>query len=493
MIELFHLAGTHPVVALPLFFLGFAVIATTLHCLYNLYLHPLRHYPGPTLWAATSVPYTLAFLSGHVSERIAELHAQHGDIVRVAPSRLSYTDPSAWRDIRGHRKAGESENTKEAEFYASSRNNVLGAPRDDHTRFRRVLAHGFSAKAMHLQEPLITRYVDLLIARLRDLVSSKAKSDPNSHPSVKDGERDDGAVNREAVDIVSFFNFTTFDIIGDLSFGSPFGCLETMTLHPWVSSIFDSVADFSLVVTLRRNAPLLLSTLRMVFPNWIGRAQADQAAYAAAQVSKRLALDTERHDFIDAMTFTSTSNSEKGMSREEIIENARIMVLAGSETTATALSAAVYLLCCDSRVKQALTKEVREAFSDETEIDFHGVQRLKYIGAVLDESMRILPPVPGNFPRVAQKGGVVICGKFVPEGVSFLSLCLFSSILLYFFFPFPPSIYPSRHHWPSQFNPEFFLSPADTKPLFTDKILIARNKCKDSPRHLALGHVPQSA
>lgn len=397
MVELFNLAGIHPAIALPLLFLSLALAVTTLRCLYNIYLHPLRHYPGPKLWAATGIPYTLAFLSGRISDRVSELHSRYGDIVRIGPSRLSYTDPSAWRDIRGHRKAGEAENAKEESFYASARHNIVGASRQDHTRFRRVLAHGFSAQAMHRQEPLITRYVDLLITRLRAIAASS----------------EDGVV-----DIVSWMNYTTFDIIGDLSFGVPFGCLEQSAMHPWVSSIFNSVADFPRVVSLRRYAPRLFAAIRTAFPRWIGKSQADQAAYAEAQVSKRLALPTERHDFVDAM---AGAHAEKAMSREEIVENARIMVLAGSETTATVLSAVVYLLCGDGRVRERLVGEIRETFRGEEEIDFAGVQRLKYIGAVLDESMRVVPPVPGNFPRVAQRGGVSVCGRVVPEGVSFLS------------------------------------------------------------------------
>lgn len=33
------------------------------------------------------------------------------------------------------------------------------------------------------------------------------------------------------VDLVKWYNFTTFDIIGDLTFGESFDCLETSTLH----------------------------------------------------------------------------------------------------------------------------------------------------------------------------------------------------------------------------------------------------------------------
>lgn len=37
--------------------------------------------------------------------------------------------------------------------------------------------------------------------------------------------------------------------------------------------------------------------------------------------------------------------------------------------------------------------------------------------AVLDESMRVYPPVPGGLPRYTAKGGGMIAGEFIPENV----------------------------------------------------------------------------
>jgi averantin hydroxylase len=45
---------------------------------------------------------------------------------------------------------------------------ILSADRADHSRFRRLLSHSFSEKAMREQQPVITSYVNLLINRLRE-------------------------------------------------------------------------------------------------------------------------------------------------------------------------------------------------------------------------------------------------------------------------------------------------------------------------------------
>lgn len=65
-----------------------------------------------------------------------------------------------------------------------------------------------------------------------------------------------------------------------------------------------------------------------------------------------------------------------------------------------------------------LTNEVRTAFKTEEEIDLVSVNKLTYMLACLDEALRVYPPVSMGLPRVTPKGGATICGKFVPENVS---------------------------------------------------------------------------
>ncbi|KAK0629419.1 cytochrome P450 [Bombardia bombarda] len=366
--------------------------------IYNLYFHPLRHYPGPSLWAASSLPYTFSFASGRSVSHISALHDKYGHIVRVGPNRLSYTHPDAWRDIRGHRKSGQGENGKEVDgFFFFSRHSMLAANREDHSRARRALAHAFSAKAMQAQQDLIVGYVDLFITRLMELVSDK-----------HDG-------NGTTVDVVKWFNWTTFDIIGDLSFGAPFDCLQTSSYHPWVTTVFNSITQFGYLMAVQRHAPMLVTTLRTV--TGLGKPQQEQAKYAEELIKKRLELTTSRSDFVDALT---TAKTEEGvtLTKTEIVQNMRLLVLAGSETTATALSATTYFIVTHPDVRRNLARELYGCFNNESEMNLFSVQRLRYMLAVIEESLRCFPPVPAGHPRVMQRGGDMICGRFVPEGTS---------------------------------------------------------------------------
>lgn len=87
-----------------------AVLFVSLRMLYNVFLHPLRKYPGPWYMAAARLPYALHVLRGDPTHRVTTLHEKYGHIVRIAPDTLSYTCGQAWEDIYGIKKSDKRGN-----------------------------------------------------------------------------------------------------------------------------------------------------------------------------------------------------------------------------------------------------------------------------------------------------------------------------------------------------------------------------------------------
>lgn len=103
---------------------------------------------------------------------------------------------------------------------------------------------------------------------------------------------------------------------------------------------------------------------------------------------------------------------------DELKSNASTLIIAGSETTATALSGITYFVLSDANVHRKLNDEIRGAFASEGEIDMVSVQKLGYLQAVINEGLRMYPPIPtGIVRRVTDDGGVFL-GQYVPSGVS---------------------------------------------------------------------------
>ncbi|KAM7187771.1 hypothetical protein V8F20_010828 [Naviculisporaceae sp. PSN 640] len=379
------------------------IIYLTSYIIYNLFFHPLASYPGPKLYAATQIPYTYAFNAGTLPYKAHYYHELYkSDVVRLAPNKLSYINPDAYKEIKGHRKLNQDENGKDPDFFYFVRSSIIAAPRDAHSKVRKALSHGFSARTMQEQSGIILGYVDLFISRLKEIVQKESQQHGNEkHTS--------GNVN-----LVEWFNHFTFDIIGDLAFGTPFGSLETGKTHPWVKIVFESVQRFAKMVTVRWYAPWLT---KFVVMTGVGKPQQQQAIFAAEKVKERLEITTSRPDFVDSLV-RENSDGQAIFSETEIVQTMRLIVLAGSETTATALSGAAYFLCKHPEIQRKLTEEIRAAFIEESEIDMVSVNKLRYMLAVLDETLRIYPPAANSFPRQCQKGGDIIMGKHVPGGTT---------------------------------------------------------------------------
>ncbi|KAI9710968.1 MAG: hypothetical protein M1820_002405 [Bogoriella megaspora] len=357
---------------------------------YQVYFSPLAAYPGPKLNAITHWPSTWHLVKGNRPHYHARLHEQYGAVVRVAPKSLSYITNSAWTDAYGIRK-GHQEMGKANRSAGPLGEQIINSSRENHQRFRRLMSHAFSEKALREQIPLIQTYIDTLIEKLR-------------------------ATKGEPTNMVSWYNFTTFDLIGDLAFGEPFDCLKDSAYKPWVALIFARIKGGVFMFLLAQ------LKLRWLLPIWAPKKLEERKAHlemTKGKVAQRLERGTERPDF---MSFILRGEDEKSMTRREIEANSEILIIAGSETTATLLSGATYYLLRNPRVMKRLVDEVRSSFNHESEINLDGTNKLKYMLAVLNEALRVYPPLPGNMPRKVPEGGDTVGGRYVPAGTS-VSVC----------------------------------------------------------------------
>ncbi|CAG8950203.1 hypothetical protein HYFRA_00008440 [Hymenoscyphus fraxineus] len=358
--------------------------------LYNITLHPLAKVPGPKLRAAFEFVKHYEAWNGIDIYSIKKLHDQYGPTVRISPDTVSFNNA-----IYGSRQ-GKKQIPKDAGFYrADNQGNadsiILAADDAGHMRMRRAVSHAFSDAAVKGQEPLITHYFDLLIEKLRAKASGPTE----------------GLVN-----LVHWFNFTTFDIIGDLTFQESFDALETEEYNHWIANIFNStkVARIFMIINSYPLIGIPISKLLKHVPQ-LQQARLKHFQYTEEKTLRRLNASTDRNDFV---SYILRHNDEKGMSREEMIQTCNVFILAGSETTATLLSGLTYHLLRNPSTMFKLVKEIREAFPDPKSMTFNSLSQLKYMQACIQEAFRIYPPVPILLPRKTEHD-VVIDGHFIPK------------------------------------------------------------------------------
>ncbi|KZL82594.1 isotrichodermin c-15 hydroxylase [Colletotrichum incanum] len=391
---------------------------------YNLFLHPLRRFPGPARQRASPLIWAWQHAFGYQAFRTQRLHDRYGPVVRIGPNHLSFTNANAWKEIYGVQIGKELEDNEipKARLFSTTikelPTSILNADREEHQRFRRALSHGFSDSSMRAQEGTIVKYIDKLISRLHE------KSD---NQDVK-------------LNIEAWYNWTTFDIAGDLIFGQSFNCLKHSDYHPWIAFILQTIRYNAYMTALKYIG--LGPIVQGLFKIGGLAAMMRLGKKTDEMMQARLKMVQERKDLLEGML---KKRKEWNLSFEKLSANGLFLVLAGSETTATTLAGTTYLLGTNPKVLQKLNEEVRSSFSDSSEITIGSVSKLAYMLAVLNESLRMYPPVTSGLVREIPKDGYQVASEYVPRG-TFVEVQQWSS-----------NHSPDNWTSPWEFRPERFL------------------------------------
>ena len=154
--------------------------------------------------------------------------------------------------------------------------------------------------------------------------------------------------------------------------------------------------------------------LKTLIPAHLKAKVHQHAAFSRSRVQQRLSRNPSRPDFMTHIV--PHVGRPNGITDNEVLANAQILIMAGSETSATLLSGTSYFLMTNPGPYQKLKDEIRSAFASEEEINFNSISKLKYTLAVLHESMRMHPPVPAGIHRFVPAGGAMIDGQWVAGG-----------------------------------------------------------------------------
>jgi len=158
----------------------------------------------------------------------------------------------------------------------------------------------------------------------------------------------------------------------------------------------------------------------------------------------------DRRDHGDLLSMLMEVTDESGdgrMDNQQLRDEVMTLIIAGLETTANALAYTFHLLSQHPGVSRQLEQEIDRVLGDRAP-SFEDLPRLEYTGWVVQESMRLLPPV-WNVERDALDDDV-IGGYSIPKG-STVAIAAYT-------------LHRNPRHWdnPEGFDPERF-SPARSK------------------------------
>ncbi|WP_119789296.1 cytochrome P450 [Flavobacterium anhuiense] len=159
-------------------------------------------------------------------------------------------------------------------------------------------------------------------------------------------------------------------------------------------------------------------------------------------IEERVASQNEVNDLLNMLLETRYEDTGEGMSVEQLIDEIKILFIAGHETTANALTFTLQLLGSHLDVQQKVFEEILKVESESEDV-VEQLQKMTYINAVLNESMRLYPPA---WITDRQNVDDDVLGKFTIKKDTLIGVSFYE-------------VHRNPKYWenPNQFDPNRFL------------------------------------
>ncbi|KAI1384222.1 cytochrome P450 [Hypoxylon trugodes] len=379
--------------------LSFAHISYTFIAIALLYLgyellsHPLNRYPGP-FFARLTNGYG-AFFAVRRSLHLATFknHLKYGPVVRQGPNKLVFNSVTALRDIY------HSENITKPVTYLSNQttpgsfNTWNALDNGLHSRKRKLSGPAVNDRSMRAFEPTMAKQVDIFIQQL-----ALCQGTP--------------------IDMKMRCNYLAMDVVGLLSFGYP--------LHSQTDSKNRFLADEMARGNRRLNIYMQIPFIprhRLQIPINLIWYKSREVVFRLIESMIKSRMKADRHATHDLYSFVVDAlmtEEGKDLRINDLWMEAILFIVAGGDTTSTAISATFFYLARHRECYKRLSEEIRSTFQSGKDIGGSKLASCQYLRACIDESLRMSPPLPGILWReqCPDKGNnpLIIDGHVVPKG-----------------------------------------------------------------------------
>ncbi|KAI8286415.1 Cytochrome P450 monooxygenase [Colletotrichum sp. SAR11_57] len=254
-----------------------------------------------------------------------------------------------------------------------------------------------------------------------------------------------------------WFNFYSFDVMGEFSLGHGFRMLEDGVAHFYMDGLHNetlAVGRFThamWALPIYRKMSLWNAELRR-FKGWISQ-----------QVQQRIQNKPESPDIFTWVL--EDFESKKEHSFQDMLNlygDCILITVAGSDTVAAVLSCLFMELARHPQEYKKLQKEVDEYFREHDKPEHAPLAKLRYLQACIDESLRLHPPVPSGVQRMTPPEGLQVDDVWLP-GDTIVFVPSYTQYRDARFFESPDEFIPER--WIDR--PELVKNPAVYVPFST--------------------------
>ncbi|KAI1128035.1 cytochrome P450 [Nemania abortiva] len=360
----------------------------------------LRKAPGPILAGFTDLWRAYQQYNGTLREKILDLHAQHGPIVRYGVRCISISDPEVINVVYGSRAGFVTADSYQVLLGYQNGKDVqsLVSTRDEkqHGALRRSVANAFTATAALDYE----KWIDMTIEELLASVTKKS-----------------------TIDLTSMVLWYTMDASARFSFGAPLGCLAA---EEDVNGLLQLIRNRLTHWTRWSSYPWIE---RLVYRNSIFKHTTSTPSGMVAVATERLNARVNRGavpkggkevgiapDLLERF-LEARKDFPKALDGPGIVGMLMSTISGAGDTTASVVAAVLFYLLKHPAALRKLEDEL-EHNSIHGIPAFSEVNKLPYLNAVIKEGMRVFTPGSTPMERLVPAGGAIIAGMYFPEGTT---------------------------------------------------------------------------
>lgn len=201
--------------------------------------------------------------------------------------------------------------------------------------------------------------------------------------------------DRGSVDAHEAMTHATLEVIGRAGFSRRLGLLGPSTSGPDATEFVDSLGSILRWASESTNELPIIGAIRnRLRDGAVDRDTAVLRGYVAEVLAERRAGEIANHDdLLAAMLDSPDPETGEFLPDDNIVDQVLTFLVAGHETTAALLETALYYLARDPQLQKTLRQEVAERGP----LDYAAVAGLRGIRQLINECLRLHPPVPGFF------------------------------------------------------------------------------------------------
>jgi cytochrome P450 len=138
------------------------------------------------------------------------------------------------------------------------------------------------------------------------------------------------------------------------------------------------------------------------------------------QTTETLQQESTRKDMLHYLFHAvDPETGHRGYSQADILEEADMLTVAATDTTAATIAAAFFYIVRNALAYSKLRDEIRSTFQSMDDVKLGPqLKSCKYLHAVINETLRMSPAGANEFPREVLNGGVRVEAEFFPRGVN---------------------------------------------------------------------------